>query len=692
MNAKNAIPPEDEFEFEEESAKTQNPPIPSSPGDVPEDDRAEWWLKNVYQGDLVPQLSCRAIVSGMLIGGIMSISNLYVGLKAGWGLGVTITACIIAYAVFSALEAVVPAYRKRPFSILENLTMTSAASAAGYISTASLASSIPALYLATGRVLLWWEMMLWIASVATLGVFMAVPLKRQLINIDQLPFPSGIATAETLKSIHTAGRDAIHKARALFSTALFGALVKLWQEGLPAFADWLGNHIHNSALSEKLAALALPSTFPLYPGGQDLLKRLTFGFEGSTFMIGAGAIMGIRVGVSLLIGAVVYYGIIGHILTTHKIVDPQGGYRAIVAWTLWPATAMMITSGLLAFAMRWRTVLRAFGEIAALFGHKTTRKDPLAHVEVPASWFLSGVCIAGASCIALGMWRFGIAWWMGLLAVLLTFLLSIVAARATGETDFTPIGAMGKITQLTYGIIAPTSITTNLMTAAITAGGASHSADLLTDLKSGYLLGSNPRKQTIAQLFGVLAGVLFCVPIYSLVVKTPPKAETAATAQDTAHSNPAVHPQQASIEQTATAQTNLGTEQFPAPSAKVWAAVAEMLKKGFSALPYGTPWAMLVGGAIGIAITLAEEFLPHRYTRWLPSATGLGVAGVVPAFNSISMFLGALIAWLWTKSNAASADKYVISTSAGLIAGESLMGVALILWGQAWGLFASLMR
>src|SRR4029078_12603449 len=76
-----------------------------------ETSEAARWLKEVYQGDRMPQLTTRAIISGMCIGAVMSVSNLYVGLKTGWGLGVTITACIIAYAVFNALEGVIPAYR-----------------------------------------------------------------------------------------------------------------------------------------------------------------------------------------------------------------------------------------------------------------------------------------------------------------------------------------------------------------------------------------------------------------------------------------------------------------------------------------------------------------------------------------------------------------------------------------------------
>src|SRR5205085_7714811 len=128
---------------------------------------------------------------------------------------VTITACIIAFAVFKALEAVIPKYRNDPFTILENYTMSSAASAAGYMSSAGLVSALPALYLTTGRNLVWWEIMAWLGAVSVLGVFMAVPLKRQLINIDALPFPSGTATAETLKSMHTAGKEAMAKAYSL---------------------------------------------------------------------------------------------------------------------------------------------------------------------------------------------------------------------------------------------------------------------------------------------------------------------------------------------------------------------------------------------------------------------------------------------------------------------------------------------
>ena len=196
-------------------------------------------------------------------------------------------------------------------------------------------------------------------------------------------------------------------------------------------------------------------------------------------------------------------------------------------------------------------------------------------------------------------------------------------------------------------MVAPSNITTNLMTASITSGAASHAADLLTDLKSGYLLGGNPRKQTISQFFGVIAGTIVSVPAYLFVVQRDP--------------------------------TKLGTEALPAPSAKVWAGVAELLANGIGALPAGALAAIAIGAAIGILLTLLEEFGPKSWRPWLPSTTGLGIAGVIPAFNSFAMFAGALVAWLVARGRPQLAETYTVPVSSGLIAGESLMGVAIIL-------------
>src|SRR6185436_13692120 len=124
-----------------------------------------------------------------------------------------------------------------------------------------------------------------------------------------------------------------------------------------------------------------------------------------------------------------------------------------------------------------------------------SRKD----VEVPNSWCIAGVAVAGVGLTWLAAAYFGIPWPLGILAVALTGAFGLVACRATGESDFSPVA---NLTQLTYGALVPQNATATLATAAITAGASVSSADLLTDLKAGYLLGANPRRQFIAQFLG----------------------------------------------------------------------------------------------------------------------------------------------------------------------------------------------
>ena len=199
--------------------------------------------------------------------------------------------------------------------------------------------------------------------------------------------------------------------------------------------------------------------------------------------------------------------------------------------------------------------------------------------------------------------------------------------------------------------------------------GSSSSADLLTDLKAGYLLGASPRWQTIAQLFGVLAGVLVCVPIYSIIVRTPPFDPNATAKQaDSQMATAQPHAVDATMSDSApaekketgldTSKSNLLSDEFPAPAMALWMKVAQLLDKGIKNLPKGSVIGMIIGAALGILIALAEEFLPKSCVKWIPSATGLGIAGVIPAFNSISMFLGAFTAWVWLRIHRKSGRLY----------------------------------
>src|SRR4051794_31052804 len=86
------------------------------------------WLRDVYKPN-EPNLTVRAVIVGMLIGGVMCISNLYVFFKTGWSMGITLTACILGFAVFQGLRPL----GVRPLGVLENNALTTVASGAGYM-------------------------------------------------------------------------------------------------------------------------------------------------------------------------------------------------------------------------------------------------------------------------------------------------------------------------------------------------------------------------------------------------------------------------------------------------------------------------------------------------------------------------------------------------------------------------------
>ncbi len=246
----------------------------------------------------------------------------------------------------------------------------------------------------------------------------------------------------------------------------------------------------------------------------------------------------------------------------------------------------------------------AFAKMKELFG-KNHKESIIQKIEVPMSWFLAGMFFGSAGLGCIMKFYFNISFFMTFIAIMVSFLLAIVACRATGETDTTPVGALGKITQLLYGVLAPSNMVANLMTASITAGVAGTSADLLTDLKTGYILGASPRKQFLSQFLGVFAGTIIVVPAFYAIVPTPDV---------------------------------LGSDQFPAPAAQVWAGVARLLSQGIEYLHPTARIAIVIGLCIGIIIPLIEKFFP-KTGRFIPSSMGLGLSFVIPFWNSFSMFL-----------------------------------------------------
>ncbi|MFI5379821.1 MAG: OPT family oligopeptide transporter [Tepidisphaerales bacterium] len=722
--------------------------IPALPPNATPEEKDAHWFKYVYQGDRMPQLTVRAVLMGGILGMLMSASNLYTTLAVGWGFGVAITACVMSYVIWNVLRyfsggvlagvfailglALVFTLERwllwnmlsgrgkvmlvastvvffafvwfflrnqlSQMSLLENNCMASTASAAGYSTGATIATMFGALVLLTDPgagqtsvdIKTWNVQPVWVVALFTcctglMGVFLAVPMKRQMINHEQLRFPSGVAAAETLRSLCSKSREAVLKAYALVTGIGVGAIVGILNTGegslktLDRAFDFVRVRLHMS--------MRLPDLYPAEGFFQLSGKELpSFGFEPSLLLIAAGVITRLRVSLSMLAGSALLYFVFAPYLVHLDQQAPGSGWSKsgtewtwtappkpkegdktketilnipfnskgtvlrVTTWALWGGTAVMVFSSLTAIALQWKTIARAFGGLK-----EETAEDhtitAMKKIEVPTSWMIAGMIPVTLAMLCVQIIGFHISWWAGLIAIAMSFFLSLVACRATGETDTTPIGAMGKVMQLTFAVLHPRQIIPNLAAAGIAANSASSSADLLTDLKSGYLLGANPRKQFLAQFFGLFFGTLAIVPFWFLMVPTRAKLDS-----------------------------------FAAPATRQWEAVARVLTKGIDQLPRSAQVAILLGALVGVGLPLLERVTPEKLRKYLPSAMGLGLSWVIPFANALAFALGAFIGWVWERLHRKSADDYSIALSSGLIAGESLMKAIIAMMATASGL------
>lgn len=560
---------------------------------------------------------------------MLAVSNVYVVLKTGWSLGVALSASILAFSVFRLLALL--GLTRRPLSPGENALTGSVASAAAFMTGGGNMAALPALLLLTGARPAGFWMFLWFLSLAALGVLSAIPLKRSIIDRDALPFPSSVATAETIRVMHSGATEKgeARGGRILGLTSLGAGAATLLRD-LPA------------ALGPALfpGKLGLPFSFAGVPAA-----RLSLAFELSPVLLGGGALMGFRTGCSMLLGALIGYGWLAPRWIASGVIT-KVDFKSISTWTLWPGAALLVTSGVLSFALGGHSFGRSLLDLGTVFRRGRQPTPEAERTDAPRSWFVAGFLLLSPVVVVLMRQLFGVPVWAGVLSLLLALPMAVVAARVNGETDISPTKALGPLTQLIFGALLPGHLTANLMSANVTGGVGLHAADLLADVKMGNRLGVTARAQVVAQLFGVVAGALVVVPAFGLLVADPGV---------------------------------LGSERFPAPAVMVWAGVSQALAKGLSALPSDVRTITAAFGLAGALVAVVERFAPESVRRVVPSAAGLGIALVMPASSSITMFAGATLALLARRFAPEHARRGLVPAASGLIVGESLVGVGLAL-------------
>jgi uncharacterized oligopeptide transporter (OPT) family protein len=643
---------------------------PEQVRDLTAEQKDAWWLKNVFRGDM-PQLTLRAGLTGFLLGGVLSATNLYIGAKTGWTLGVGLTSVILAYAAFRLMTQL----GVRDMTILENNAAQSIATAAGYM-TGPLISGMAAYMWIENTLIPWWQMLLFNVVLSLLGVLVAFPMKRRFVNDEQLPFPEGQACGVVLDALYTGSGDSgMYKARVLaVAGALAGTVEALKGENLMKLVQekWLGltssfhlphsfDDLYYKAVEKGVLPMPTLSNVPLPQLGLTLLPL-------DIAMFGAGGLMGLRAAGGMLFGMVLNFVIIVPIMISMGEIAPRpdGSFsRTYImnTWALWWGIVIMVVASLVSLFAKPEVFVQAFKSLRRKSAATT---DVVGHIELPLNISFIGIPILGV----IGAWManawFGVPWIYGLTAIPLISVLTLIAASSTGLTSITPTGSLSKIPQFMYGALDPKHPPTNLMTGVMCVEVASNASNLLMDIKPGYMLGAKPRQQAIGHCIGIFAGALASTPLFYLLFLS--------TYKDGDNVQATMAPDGG---------------QFGFPSAVQWKGVSELVTSIFGGgtgtlMTTSIIISMAVAGVAGLVMEIARIKSNGRFPL-SPLAIGLGV--VVPPDSTIAMFAGAaFFAWMHArhgKNPDTKAHRLWIGSHepicAGLIAGAALLGIADIL-------------
>ncbi|WP_455487624.1 OPT family oligopeptide transporter [Haemophilus sp.] len=601
------------------------------------------------------ELTVRGIILGALITVIFTASNVYLGLKVGMTFASSIPSAVISMAVLKFFK---------DSSILENNMVQTQASSAGTLS--SVIFVLPGLLMmGYWQDFPFWQTMLICAAGGTLGVLFTIPLRRAMVVNSDLPYPEGVAAAEILKAGNHADGDSGVKDIA-YGGVLAG-LVAFLTNGLRVMADGASAWIQTGK-----AAFQLPMGFSLA-------------------LLGAGYLIGIVGGIAMLVGviltwgvAVPYFTMSGDISADASLID--------AAMTVWKTKVRYIGVGTIGIAAIWTLLILMKPMIEGMVHSFRMLKGGQEASEHRIDIDLSPktmiyILIATVALIVISLHHFIAAAPISpelsiLLVVVCTFLavfIGFFVAAASGYmaglvgSSSSPISGIGIISVIVISLVLVsignasglfetvdgqkflTALT--LFTASIVITTACISNDNLQDLKTGLLVEATPWRQQVALIIGCFVGALVIAPVLEILYH--------AYGFSGALPRPDMDPSQA----------------LSAPQATLMTTISQGIFTNKLEWTY-----ILTGVGLGAVLITIDAFLKKVSNKvfGLPViAVGIGI--YLPPSINMPVIVGAFLAWIMTrhiaklgnKEVSAKAERFGTLFSAGLIVGESLMGVIL---------------
>lgn len=446
----------------------------------------------------VPEITRRSVAWGLFLCIIFTVASAYSGLKVGQVMEAAIPISILAIGLARV-------YARRS-TILENVIITSIGGGAGSV-VAGAIFTLPALYILQLHPHPLQTIFICLAG-GCLGVLFLIPLRRYFVREmhGRLPYPEATAITEVLITGEKGGSQAKLLLQATAISGVYDFLVTtfhVWQEYL---------------------------NFQFIPVMRTLADRarLFVGFDAIAFILGLGYVMGLRSSLILCAGGVmsnfvlvplIWFigGAFGDALVypgTVPIAQMEAGqiFRSYVRFI---GVGAIATAGIFGIIKSLRVVAGSFGIAARAFragepvaGERTDR-------DIPILTILLGTMAASVGTAVLMANLTGSALYVAIgltLTLIFSFFFTSVAANAIATTARNPVSGMTMLTiiissvvLLQFGLSGATGMFFVMTIAGMVCTALSVSGQTITDLKTGYWLGSTPAAQEKVKFLGVIA-------------------------------------------------------------------------------------------------------------------------------------------------------------------------------------------
>lgn len=614
---------------------------------------------------VLPEITVKAVVLGVLLSVVLAGANAYLGLFAGMTVSASIPAAVMSMAVLRLF---------RRSNILENNLVQTAASA-GESVAAGVIFTVPALVLmGYWSSFDFWQVTAIAAVGGVVGTLFSIPLRRALVVEENLQFPEGVATAEVLKSggiargddgalpecLRRVGADETTQRRSIRTLALAGlagAGVKFAETGMGL---WSGT-----------VAVGSRAFGTIWVAGMNL----------SPALVSVGYIVGLNIASLIFLGGVLAW-LVGIPIYVWRTGVPPGDVVA-AADAVWSSqirymgVGSMVVGGMWALIHLFEPVKRGVSSGLRAYRQGRTGGGPAilrTERDAPMGWVLVLTALAVVPIYAvfdIVVGSFGVSAAMAVIMLVAGFFFAAVAGYMAGlvGSSNNPISGVTIATLLftsllLLGMLGADSAVgpaAAVFVGAVVACAAAISGDTMQDLKAGYIVGATPWRQQIMELLGVLAAAFVMAPVLFLL-----QARYGIGAPTLDHPDP-----------------------LTAPQATLMSSVATGVFRG------GLPWAMVfIGMALAVGIILLDRWLEARDAEFRAPVLAVAVGIYLPLELSTSIFLGGLVWWLAERRVRPAGRGQALAgllLASGLITGEALVGILLAVpivlssWSAAFG-------